>query len=234
VRRPLLYLARFLEDGAERGAYSSSSQQQQLEQDQQPEQQQQQQVAGRPETSGSCYVRSPLPFLTQIVGEQVHLARSEVTGGADAASVEAVMAAAAAAGAAAADAAGDTIGPTSSRGPRPARPLPCPWLGNLQCLVLRSCGLKRLPAPALASLTAVTSLNLSNNRLRLLPPGLRFLKQLQVGEGWGTVGVWCVAGWRQGRWIAVHRGGAKRVGRCSWCAALEAGAHTRWRQAHTQ
>jgi hypothetical protein len=58
--------------------------------------------------------------------------------------------------------------------------LPCPWLGNLHCLVLRSCCLNKLPEAALASLTAVTSLDLSNNYLELLPPGLGSLKQLQV------------------------------------------------------
>jgi hypothetical protein len=74
------------------------------------------------------------------------------------------------------------MGP-SSMGTRRPRTLPCPWLGTLQCLVLRSCALNALPAAALASLTALTSLDLSNNFLPLLPSGLRFLKQLQV-SGW--------------------------------------------------
>lgn len=69
----------------------------------------------------------------------------------------------------------------SSSGAPPAKPLPCPWLANLQCLVLRSTVLNTLPAAALASLTALTALDLSNNYLEVLPPGLGCLKQLQVG-----------------------------------------------------
>jgi hypothetical protein len=144
--------------------------------------QQQLQPADGPGPEGSQAVQQdPLFVLAHILEEHVGLL--DITGEAHASSGTA--AAAAASAAAAIQAAADAVGPSSMgvRRPLPPRTLPCPWLGNLQCLVLRSCGLNALPAAALVSLRALTSLDLSNNSLPLLPYDLRYLKQLQV-SGW--------------------------------------------------
>jgi hypothetical protein len=172
VHHSVHYLAQLLMDTAGTGGTLCSGLQRQW----------QQQVDGAPEPRGNRTVQiSPLLFLDHLLHNGV--GDLDTTEPADASSP--TEAAAAAAVAAAADAAADAAGLTSSGSRRPPlllppKRLPCPWLGNLQCLVLRNCGLTKLPAAAVASLTAVTSLDLSNNRVKLLPPRLAPLKHLQV------------------------------------------------------